>query len=488
MEDRETMNRVRDDFEEAVRTRIMPLITSLGLGDYWKHYHSLREMDTLAPEILADRQWTAFKSMLAHAYETVPLYRETMEEAGVTPDDINDRGDLAKLPLIDKRVIANSFPDRITSTTSDRSKWRYRSTSGTAFRLMSVTDYETRQWQGGLHLRSMDIASGFQPGKRQVTIRTQACTEACGAKTGEEHLAGNGAMLPYEAEWPPFGFAPLIRQEVNLPPLGGRGTDVSPEVLDDYLDKLDASAPYLLRGLPLFLLLLARRIKETGARPPRVERIVVQDSLAPPAVKREISEAFGCSVRETYGASEIGSMGGECEEGWVHVASDLFLIEILREDNTSAEPGEPGIVVISSMLNRAMVFLRYRVGDLGRLITGRCSCGRNTPRLIIEGRVSESLETDRGRVTARQASEFFHQFPGVDYFQLVERSPRSHDLLVVPSRNTALDREELLMRTSTHLGNGREIRLRLVDAIGPEESGKFALMKSLPRVYYPREA
>ena len=49
-------------------------------------------------------------------------------------------------------------------------------------------------------------------------------------------------------------------------------------------------------------------------------------------------------------------------------------------------------------------------------------------------------------------------------------------------------RDELLSKTSAQLGNGREIKLRLVDAIGPEESGKFTFMKSLPRVYHPRQA
>ncbi len=488
MQNLEMKTNSREKFEEAVHTTILPLVVSLGFGDYWKRSQELLEMDRLPVDTLETRQWQAFKSMLEHAYSTVPIYREMMDVSGIKPEDIKTRDDLVRLPTIDKRTVAASFPDRMTSTVSDRSEWRYRSTSGTAFRLMSVTDYATRQWQGGLHLRNMNIASGFEPGKRQVTLRTQACTEACSASVAEEFHSENGTMLPFELEWPPFGFAQLIRQETNLPPLRGRGTLVAPEILDDCLEQIDQLAPYLLRGLPTFLLLLARRLKESGARPPGVQRIVVQDSLAPRVVKREIAEAFGCPVRETFGASELGSMGGECEHGWLHLASDFFLIEILRRDGTAAEPGEPGLVAITSMMNRAMVFMRYLVGDLGRILPGPCECGRNTPRLTIDGRVQESLDADEGFITAEEVTQFLHRFPGVGFFQLIERTPNDVDLLIVPSKTDSLDAEALTRSTERFLGRTRRVKLRTVESILPEESGKFVFVKSLTRDFHPREA
>ncbi len=479
---------VQKAFEEAVNSTIMPLVVSLGIGDYWKRYHELLRADRLPSEALAERQWRAFKSLLTHAWDSVPLYRDAMENAGFTPGDVDTRADLVKLSTIDKRSIVSAFPDRMTSRTSNREQWRYRSTSGTAFRIMSVTDYSARQWRYALHLRSMRIAADWQVGMRQVVIRTQACTEACSASGQEEYGDAPRAMLPVEREWPPFGFAQLTLQETQLPPLAGRGTLVPDEVLDDCLRRIELAEPYLLRGLPTFLLLIARRLKAANTRAPSVQRIVVQDSLAPVEMKQEIAETFGCEVRETYGSSELGSMAAECERGWLHVASDLFMIEILRTDNTAAEPNETGVVTVTSMANYAMPVIRYRLGDLGRLVPGDCPCGRNTPRIVIDGRVHESLQSGARFVTPRDLSRAVHSFPGVEHFKLVEHTPERLTLEVEPSAGTALDSPRLRDVVKELLGPGRSVQVRTVEAIWPEESGKFAFVKSLPRDHHPREA
>ena len=43
--------------------------------------------------------------MVAHAYEHVPYYRETMRRLGLAPGDIAVGGDLAKLPLIEREQL-----------------------------------------------------------------------------------------------------------------------------------------------------------------------------------------------------------------------------------------------------------------------------------------------------------------------------------------------------------------------------------------------
>jgi phenylacetate-CoA ligase len=276
-------------------------------------------------------------------------------------------------------------------------------------------------------------------------------------------------------------------QETHLPPLTGRGTLVSPQAIDDYLHQIALVEPYLLRGLPMYLLLLARRLKTSGAPPPRVQRIIVEGSLSPAGLKQEIAEAFGCEVREIYGSSELGGIAAECGQGWLHVATDLFMVEVLRPDGTAAEPGGTGIVVITSMANRAMPLIRYRIGDVGHLVRGECPCGRNTPRICIDGRRQESLETESGIITARQICQAVYAFPGVAYFKLLERDPRRIDLLVVASDTVPLDSVRLCGIVRQLVGQKRAVHFQPVRNIRPEESGKFTFVRALPLDHDPLE-
>ena len=45
-----------------------------------------------------------------HVYDNVKMYRERMDELGVTPDDIKGREDLHKLPFITKDDLRDQYP------------------------------------------------------------------------------------------------------------------------------------------------------------------------------------------------------------------------------------------------------------------------------------------------------------------------------------------------------------------------------------------
>lgn len=480
-------------FEEALATRVMPLVVELGYGTYWERYQQLREIERRGAAELAERSWRRLQEMLEHAAATVPHYRDALAAAGVTASELRTPADLAFLPPLDKRTIVSAFPDRITSSTSDRSQWRYRSTSGTAYRIMLVNDASARQWRYAQHLRSLEVAAAYRLGRRQTILRTEACLEACAASAGEEHTAPGAAALPVEREWPPLGFAQLTLQETVIHARDLTSTSVRPELLDAHLERIRASEPHLLRGMPMFLLLLARRLQATGQVPPKVGRIIVQDALAPARLKRELAATFGASVRETYGSSELGSIAAEDAAdqrygGALSLVPDLVWVEVLGIDGTPVPAGEPGILTISSTVNRAMPLLRYQVGDVGRLVEEPSPTGRNTPRLRVMGRVREALAIDGRFVTASEVYDTLDPLPGLDFFQLVERAPGRLELRLVPSHEGALEPADAVAVLRGLVGEDVEIEPRLVKSLRPEESGKFVFVKALDRDAEPRDA
>ena len=59
--------------------------------------------------------------------------------------------------------------------------------------------------------------------------------------------------------------------------------------------------------------------------------------------------------------------------------------------------GQDGELAITPLANYAMPFLRYRIGDRGRLTHDQCSCGRGFPLLeSLSGRMVEVLVNARG--------------------------------------------------------------------------------------------
>jgi phenylacetate-CoA ligase len=90
----------------------------------------------------------------------------------------------------------------------------------------------------------------------------------------------------------------------------------------------------------------------------------------------------------------MGTSFIECPEGCgAHLRPELAVLEILDEDGRPVPPGEVGEVVATPLGVEGMPLLRFRTGDLARLLEGPCACGRTTARLSpVLGRKNQMLK------------------------------------------------------------------------------------------------
>ena len=115
------------------------------------------------------------------------------------------------------------------------------------------------------------------------------------------------------------------------------------------------------------------------------------------AVRAEIEEAWGATVADTFGMSDVWStMAGACEqaEGLHLTVDDHAVLELVEPDSGSPvelEDGASGELVWTHLGREASPLLRYRSGDLGRVWTTPCACGRSSPRIRIDGRRDDML-------------------------------------------------------------------------------------------------
>ena len=146
---------------------------------------------------------------------------------------------------------------------------------------------------------------------------------------------------------------------------------------------------------------LAGRAREAGVDPGElgVRHIVTagEPGAGLAAVRSEMESAWGASVADTFGMSDVWStMGGACGEGeGLHLTVDGHAeLELMDPDSgapVALEDGAGGEFVWTHLRREASPLLRYRSGDLGRVWTAPCTCGRTSPRICIDGRLDDML-------------------------------------------------------------------------------------------------
>jgi phenylacetate-CoA ligase len=146
---------------------------------------------------------------------------------------------------------------------------------------------------------------------------------------------------------------------------------------------------------------LARKARELDLEPRDLAlRLLVtagEPGAGLAAVRREIEQAWGAPVADTFGMSDVWStMAGECGQGeGMHVtAGEAALVELCEPDTgepVDIEDGATGELVWTHLDREASPLLRYRSADLARVWTAPCACGRTGLRIRIEGRRDDMI-------------------------------------------------------------------------------------------------
>lgn len=188
-----------------------------------------------------------------------------------------------------------------------------------------------------------------------------------------------------------------------------------------------------------------------------------------PEVRSYLKKVFNAPVLNYYGCNEIPQLAQECEihEGF-HVNSEWVYIEIVDKNNNSLPSNETGDVVVTSLFNEVMPIIKYRIGDIGYWISGKCPCGRTLPRIHIEGREISSFLRPNGEIAhfgslvwpiTKIANKIFH-------YQIIRYSKTKYLIKVVPAELFGnSDREFILNEFKKYLGTEALIDFKIVKEI-----------------------
>jgi phenylacetate-CoA ligase len=412
-----------------------------------------RRSPFFSKRVLLAMQSRRVGNIVRHAYQTVPFYRQAMEERRLRPEDIRSASELRQLPLIDKRVVqdnAAQFQSRLAdpaaglvlrSSKGASTNW----TSKAIWRGLAIAERERAVWLplAGRRLGCKQLHL-LAPGSSTMSVRSFWDQQAATPRwISQKHYAD--PFLPYEE---------IVRIL----------DDLKPDVVFSYGSYIEHFFRFLI---------------DAGASPclPRVWYYGA-DTLSR-QWRGVVEHRFGVKVYSSYATTETGRIGFDCER-WngFHLNTDFVALRLVDESGSDVPAGQVGEVVVSNLHNTATVLLNYRLGDLGEMSGESCSCGRNLPVLReLHGRVSQSIQLADGRSVTSGVfiGNFRNQLSAVRKAQALSAGPGRICWRIVPGRSDdlAVLEREVLARCREVFGSALQATVEFVDDIPTAPGGKY---------------
>jgi len=154
---------------------------------------------------------------------------------------------------------------------------------------------------------------------------------------------------------------------------------------------LQALQPTVLITYPSCAAALAQAQRD-GALQLGLREVWVGGEQLSPVQREQVGTAFGCVVRNNYGASECLSIAWECAEGCLHVNDDWVILEPVDARLQPVPDGRLShTVLLTNLANRTQPLIRYRLDDRVRRLPGRCTCGSAFTVIEVQGRSADTL-------------------------------------------------------------------------------------------------
>ena len=96
----------------------------------------------------------------------------------------------------------------------------------------------------------------------------------------------------------------------------------------------------------------------------------------------KVTNKWNINLHSTYASTEMSTAFTECEffHGG-HQHPELIITEILDDNDLPVIDGGSGELTITTLGVEAIPLLRFKTGDIVKIHTETCACGRNTPRV-----------------------------------------------------------------------------------------------------------
>lgn len=320
-------------------------------------------METIRPDELADLQLKRLKWSL-HQAQKVGLYQRKFKEAGVSPEEIRTLDDVQKLPFTYKQELRAGYPFGLFAVPI-KEIVRIHTTSGTTGK-PTVVGYTRRDLDNWSELiaRNMTMIGLGEDDIFQNAVNYGLFTGGLGFHYGAEKIG------------------------MTVIPSATGNTRRQIEMIEDF-------GVTAIHCTPSYALHLAEVAESMGKTLDTLRTGIFGAEPWSESMRVELERRLGVKAYDSYGLSEMYGPGVafECpERNGLHLWHDCYLAEIIDpETGERLAPGERGELVITPLVKEALPLIRYRTGDVTRLIEDGCACGRGCKIERITGRSDDML-------------------------------------------------------------------------------------------------
>ena len=442
-------------YTRAVSGLVFPLHERLKHHDTVAVRRQLEQTQWWSPDRLAQLQLQRLRSLLQHAQQHVPYYRELFARTGFEPAAVTSLADLQRLPFLGKAEI-RANPDALKADNA-----------------VGLARFNT----GGSSGEPLIFFIGNQRVSHDVAAKWRA-TRWWGVDIGDPEIVVWGSPIELTAQDRVRALRDTLLRTELLPAF-----EMSAAKLDGFVARIRERRPKMLFGYPSALSHIARHAEKRGMRMDELGiKVAFCTSEKLYDHQREaIERIFGCAVANGYGSRDAGFIAHQCPSGGMHLTAEDIIVEIVDADGRVLPAGEAGEIVVTHLATGDFPFIRYRTGDVAVMDTASCACGRGLPMLKeIQGRATDFVVARDGTVMHGLALIYIlRDLPQVAGFKIMQESLDLTRVQVVPGPGFDADITRHIQRgLAARLGEGVHIEVEEVNEIAPEKSGKYRYVLS----------
>lgn len=348
----------------------------------------------LTPEDWSQLRLERLQTTLNRAYRNVPFHQNRQNDIArktrKDPSLIEDIREIAALPFMERKHLGEHYPYGLFAVPL-RDIVRIHTAPGTALN-PTVTGY-TRQDLGlwrEVVARALSAAGVTPHDILQISLDFGLANWGRDYKDGAEEL------------------------EIGVIPNAPLSSDKQLMVLRDYKTSTLVTTPS--EAAHLADLMFKAGMNPTATN---LKRFILVGEPVETDCRNFLKDRLHVETWVHYGLSEVPgpAIAFECDEHrGLHLNEDHFLAEIVDPANGEVRPeGESGELVLTTLTTRAFPLIRFRTGDMAKIIPEPCSCGRSLARIEwLPIRADDILTVNGVKVHRNQIQRLLERSLGFD--------------------------------------------------------------------------
>ncbi len=351
-------------------------------------FHNQKQ-ETASLDEIRSLQNARLRDIVRYVYQNNAVFRARFDKAGIDACNLKGLDDLAGLPFMSKEDFREGYPLAMCCVDRRQIVEMHMSSGSTGTPVvMPYTRSDIHQW-GECMARCFRMAGAVGGDVVQITPSFGLFNGGFGFYHGAQQVG------------------------LFVIPTGAGNTARQIKLMKDFGTRV-------LTGVVSYGVRIMEVLAEQKDSLPDLKIGMFGAEVFSESLKRKIANGLGIEVFDIYGMTETGGVGTLgldcCAHDGIHVWEDHYVVEVIDRQSGKAVPdGQVGELVITALTRQALPVIRFRTGDLTRIVSReKCACGRTHVRVApITGRLDDMLIVKGVNFFPKQVEQALMAIPGV---------------------------------------------------------------------------